>query len=103
MAETTDEGTIITSVQRATNILEVIGSSPGGATAKHIAAETGIALSTVYHLLNTLVVEGYATHVPGARWVLGDQIDLLRYCRRKQQAHLRREARQHGVSRPDGQ
>lgn len=51
--------TLIGSVQRAVRLLESVAGHPYGAPAKQLARETGLALPTAYHLLRTLVHEGY--------------------------------------------
>ncbi|MFF9116306.1 IclR family transcriptional regulator [Streptomyces massasporeus] len=47
------------SVQRAMRLLETVAGHEYGAPAKQLARETGLALPTTYHLLRTLVHEGY--------------------------------------------
>ncbi|WP_330458774.1 helix-turn-helix domain-containing protein [Streptomyces sp. NBC_00820] len=51
--------TLIGSVQRAMRLLETVATHEYGAPAKQLARETGLALPTAYHLLRTLVHEGY--------------------------------------------
>ncbi|MFB7497332.1 IclR family transcriptional regulator [Streptomyces sp. NPDC056161] len=51
--------TLIGSVQRAMRLLECVAGHEYGAPAKQLARETGLALPTAYHLLRTLVHEGY--------------------------------------------
>ncbi|MEW1830561.1 IclR family transcriptional regulator C-terminal domain-containing protein [Streptomyces sp. NPDC088196] len=51
--------TLIGSVQRAMRLLESVAEHEHGAPAKQLARETGLALPTAYHLLRTLVYEGY--------------------------------------------
>ncbi|MFF3848563.1 IclR family transcriptional regulator [Streptomyces sp. NPDC002328] len=51
--------TLIGSVQRAMRLLESVADHECGAPAKQLARETGLALPTAYHLLRTLVHEGY--------------------------------------------
>ncbi|MFE9612814.1 IclR family transcriptional regulator [Streptomyces sp. NPDC006012] len=51
--------TLIGSVQRAMRLLECAAGHEYGAPAKQLARETGLALPTAYHLLRTLVHEGY--------------------------------------------
>ncbi len=51
--------TLIGSVQRAMRLLETVAGHEHGAPAKQLARETGLALPTTYHLLRTLVHEGY--------------------------------------------
>lgn len=54
--------TLIGSVQRAMRLLEAVAGHECGAPAKQLARETGLALPTTYHLLRTLVHEGYLRH-----------------------------------------
>ncbi|TCP57265.1 IclR family transcriptional regulator [Tamaricihabitans halophyticus] len=50
---------LIGSAQRALQVLEVVASAGDGIAAKAVARRAGFKLSTTYHLLNTLVHEGY--------------------------------------------
>lgn len=69
-------GTLIQSVTRALNLLDVVGDSARPLPAKTLARATGVPLPTVYHLLRTLVHEGYLRREPEG-YVLGDRIDAL--------------------------
>lgn len=51
--------TLISSVQRALRLLEAVSASTEEVPAKRLARMTGLPLSTTYHLLRTLVYEGY--------------------------------------------
>src|SRR5919198_1678808 len=76
---------VVRSVQRALRVLEVVASRPDGLTAKAIARRAQIALSTTYHLLNTLVAEGYLVRLEGARgYGLGYQVSALSRSLRQQ-------------------
>ncbi|MGW1001263.1 IclR family transcriptional regulator [Streptomyces sp. NPDC002520] len=68
--------TLIGSVQRALRLLESVAGHPYGAPAKQLARETGLALPTAYHLLRTLVHEGYLRREKGL-FFLGDAADRL--------------------------
>ncbi|MCF1595412.1 IclR family transcriptional regulator [Streptomyces muensis] len=57
--EQPQSATLIGSVQRAMRLLECVADHEYGAPAKQLARETGLALPTAYHLLRTLVHEGY--------------------------------------------
>jgi len=57
--------TLIGSVQRAMRLLECVAGHEHGAPAKQLARETGLALPTTYHLLRTLVHEGYLRREKG--------------------------------------
>jgi len=72
-----DGPTLITSVQRAFRLLEAVSAHENGATAKQLARETGLPLATAYHLLRTLVHDGYARKVEDGRFVLGDKLHTL--------------------------
>lgn len=63
--------TLIGSVQRAMRLLECVAGHENGAPAKQLARETGLALPTAYHLLRTLVHEGYLCRDKGL-FFLGD-------------------------------
>ncbi|WP_199813989.1 IclR family transcriptional regulator [Streptomyces sp. NRRL F-5135] len=82
--------TLIGSVQRALRLLESVGSHPDGAPAKQLAREAGLPLPTAYHLLRTLVHEGYLHRERGV-YVLGDAV------RRLERADLAR-ARRHRLT-----
>jgi hypothetical protein len=58
---------LIGSVQRALRVLEIVAAAGDGVTAKVVARRSGYKLSTTYHLLNTLVHEGYLVRLPNAR------------------------------------
>ncbi|GAA0628930.1 IclR family transcriptional regulator C-terminal domain-containing protein [Kutzneria viridogrisea] len=69
---------LIGSVQRALRVLEVVAEAGDGVTAKAVARRTGFKLSTTYHLLNTLVYEGYLVRLGNARgFGLGYQLPRL--------------------------
>lgn len=69
--------TLIGSVQRALQLLGTVGSAARPLPAKTLARRTGQPLPTTYHLLRTLVHEGYLRRVDGAGYVLGDQVAAL--------------------------
>ncbi|MFB7594269.1 IclR family transcriptional regulator [Streptomyces sp. NPDC056160] len=69
--------TLIASVQRAFRLMEAVGAHEGGAPAKLLARETGLALATTYHLLRTLVHDGYLRKLDDGSFVLGDRLDAL--------------------------
>lgn len=71
------EPTLIASVRRALNLLDAVGDSGVPLPAKVLARRTGQPLATTYHLLRTLVHEGYLTRVDGLGYVLGDRIPAL--------------------------
>ncbi|MEU7663908.1 helix-turn-helix domain-containing protein [Streptomyces lincolnensis] len=68
--------TLIGSVQRAMRLLEAVAEHEHGAPAKQLARETGLALPTAYHLLRTLVHEGYLRRDKGL-FFLGEAAERL--------------------------
>ncbi|WP_406688756.1 IclR family transcriptional regulator [Saccharopolyspora sp. ID03-671] len=79
------EPTLIASVQRALRLLEVVGQHPSGITAKCLARNTGLALPTTYHLLRTLVHEGYLTKLDDGAFIVGEQVAGLHDAAQAQQ------------------
>ena len=73
---TTPSATLIGSVQRAMRLLETVAGHEHGAPAKQLARETGLALPTAYHLLRTLVHEGYLRRDKGL-FYLGEAAERL--------------------------
>ncbi|MEU0371641.1 IclR family transcriptional regulator [Streptomyces sp. NPDC006283] len=69
--------TLISSVQRAFRLLEAVGAHEGGATAKQLAREVGLPLATTYHLLRTMVHDGYVRKLEDGGFVLGDKLHVL--------------------------
>ncbi|GAB2746153.1 IclR family transcriptional regulator [Streptomyces bullii] len=72
-----DGPTLITSVQRAFRLLEAVSTHENGAPAKQLARETGLPLATAYHLLRTLVHDGYVRKLDDGGFVLGDKLQTL--------------------------
>lgn len=68
--------TFIRSVSRALNLLDAVGDAGRSVPAKSLARRTGVPLPTVYHLLRTLVHEGYLQRTEGG-YVLGDRVGAL--------------------------
>lgn len=68
--------TLIGSVVRALNLLDAVGASGAPVPAKKLAHAVDVPLSTAYHLLRTLVHEGYLVRTP-AGYELGDRVDSL--------------------------
>jgi IclR family acetate operon transcriptional repressor len=80
-----DDGpTLITSVQRAFRLLEAASAHENGAPAKQLARETGLPLATAYHLLRTLVHDGYLRKLGDGGFVLGDRMQTLQTTGRAQ-------------------
>ena len=79
-----DGPTLITSVQRAFRLLEAVSAHENGAPAKQLARETGLPLATAYHLLRTLVHDGYVRKLGDGGFVLGDRLQTLQTMSRGQ-------------------
>src|SRR6478672_11833540 len=69
--------TLITSVQRALRLLEAVSAHENGAPAKLLARETELPLATAYHLLRSLVHDGYLRKLDDGGFVLGDKLGSL--------------------------
>jgi IclR family transcriptional regulator, acetate operon repressor len=65
--------TLIASVQRALHLLDSVSRRDRPVSAKALAREAGLALPTTYHLLRTLVHEGYLARHDGG-YVPGDRV-----------------------------
>ncbi|MET8772803.1 IclR family transcriptional regulator C-terminal domain-containing protein [Streptomyces sp. NPDC004658] len=72
-----DGPTLIGSVQRAFRLLEAVSAHENGAPAKQLARETRLPLATAYHLLRTLVHDGYVRKLDDGVFVLGDRLNSL--------------------------
>ncbi|WP_406471108.1 IclR family transcriptional regulator [Streptomyces sp. NBC_01615] len=72
-----DGPTLITSVRRAFSLLEAVGAHENGVPAKQLARETGLPLATAYHLLRTMVHDGYVRKLDDGGFVLGDKLETL--------------------------
>ncbi|MFF5007164.1 IclR family transcriptional regulator [Streptomyces phaeochromogenes] len=72
-----DGPTLITSVQRAFRLLEAVSAHQNGAPAKQLARETSLPLATAYHLLRTLVHDGYLRKLDDGGFVLGDKLQMM--------------------------
>jgi IclR family transcriptional regulator, acetate operon repressor len=68
--------TLISSVQRAVRLLDEVGGASGPVSAKVLASRAGLPLPTTYHLLRTLVYEGYLERLDDG-YVLGSRFDAL--------------------------
>ena len=69
--------TLISSVQRALRLMEVVSSYGNGAPAKLLARNAGLHLGTAYHLLRTLTYEGYLHRLSDGSYVLSDRVASL--------------------------
>ena len=65
--------TLIQSLQRGMHLVAAV-TEHGPLTARVLSETTGIVLPTTYHLLRTLVHEGYLRHSAGGQYALGAQL-----------------------------
>ncbi|MFG2386329.1 IclR family transcriptional regulator [Streptomyces avermitilis] len=72
-----DGPTLISSVRRAFRLLEAVSAHENGAPAKQLARETALPLATAYHLLRTLVHDGYVRKLDDGGFILGDKLQTL--------------------------
>lgn len=68
--------TLIQSLQRGLHLVAAV-TEHGPLTARALSETAGIALPTTYHLLRTLVHEGYLRRSAAGRYVLGDQLTTV--------------------------
>ena len=66
--------TLIVSVRRALRLMEAVASHPGGAPAKQLARQADLPLATAYHLLRTLVHDGYVVRTADGLYSQGRPI-----------------------------
>lgn len=71
------EPTLIASVRRALSLLDAVGAADRPLSAKILARRAGLAQPTAYHLLRTLLHEGYLDKVEGQGYVLGERVAAL--------------------------
>lgn len=69
--------TIIRSVARASRILVELGDQPDGRTAKEVSVALALPLPTTYHLLGTLVAEGFVAKDSRRRYRLGSALGTI--------------------------
>ncbi len=69
--------TTIRSVARASRILVQLGEQSDGSTAKEVAGALGLPLPTTYHLLGTLVAEGFVAKDSRRRYRLGPALGTI--------------------------
>lgn len=79
-------GTLITSVQRALRLLEAVCNHEDGAPVKVLAREAELRLGTAYHLIRTLLYEGYLHRLANGSYVLSDRMSTLVHQTRLQTA-----------------
>jgi DNA-binding IclR family transcriptional regulator len=66
----------LSTLARGLHVLEYVASNDGAAP-KEIAASLGLPVSTAYHLINTLIDEGYLVRLGASGLVIGDGVAAL--------------------------
>jgi DNA-binding IclR family transcriptional regulator len=66
-------------LQRGLNALNIVARGDGDVTARLIADELDLRLATCYHLLRTLVSDGYITRTAGGKYEVGPRGGALGY------------------------
>jgi DNA-binding IclR family transcriptional regulator len=66
----------LSTVRHALRVLELLATHDG-LSVKQVAAEVGRKLGTVYHVVNTLLDDGYLTRSPGGALHLGERLPRL--------------------------
>ncbi len=73
-----EKGNVLQTVQHALRVLGLIAEHPQGLTVCQISKALELNISTCYHLLNTLVVNGYLDRPPHQQiYLLDPQIPFL--------------------------
>lgn len=67
------ENPLVRSLQRGLQIINVVATH-GPLHAKPVARSTGLPLPTAYHLLRTLVHDGYLARLDDGTYVLGERL-----------------------------
>ena len=70
----------VQSLDRAFELLELMADAGGEVTISRLAADSGLAASTIHRLVRTLVVRGYVRQLPTRRYVLGPRLIHLGEC-----------------------
>lgn len=65
-----DREYIVPVLLKSVQILDLLGEVPDGLRIEHIHKETGIAKTTVYRIVRTLVVSGHLCHVDNGTYAI---------------------------------
>ena len=64
----------VQSLDRAFLLLELMADAGGEVAISRLAADSGLAVSTIHRLVRTLVARGYVRQLPSRRYVLGPRL-----------------------------
>jgi IclR family transcriptional regulator, acetate operon repressor len=70
----------VQSLDRAFQLLELMADADGEVAISRLAADSGLAVSTIHRLVRTLVMRGYVRQLPSRRYVLGPRLIHLGEC-----------------------
>ena len=70
----------VQSLDRAFLLLELMADADGEVAISRLAADSGLAVSTIHRLVRTLVARGYVRQLPSRRYVLGPRLIHLGEC-----------------------
>ena len=70
----------VQSLDRAFLLLELMADADGEVAISKLAADSGLAVSTIHRLVRTLVTRGYVRQLPSRRYVLGPRLIHLGEC-----------------------
>ena len=70
----------VQSLDRAFQLLELMADADGEVAISRLAADSGLAVSTIHRLVRTLVARGYVRQLPSRRYVLGPRLIHLGEC-----------------------
>ena len=70
----------VQSLDRAFQLLELMADADGEVAISRLAADSGLAVSTIHRLVRTLVTRGYVRQLPSRRYVLGPRLIHLGEC-----------------------
>lgn len=65
-----DRSYIVPVLLKSVQVLDLLGEVPGGLRIEHIHKETGIAKTTVYRIVRTLVVSGHLCHADNGTYAV---------------------------------
>lgn len=67
----------LTTLRRGMAVLEYVAAAPSGCRASAVAEDLGLSRGACYHVIRTLVEDGYLARQPGSRIVIGHKLGEL--------------------------
>ena len=84
-----DEVTTLRTVERAISVLDLVATSSEPPRVRGVSQALGLNLSTAYHLVNTLIANGYLARDPNAGLRIGPRIAVLYAALERGTDHIR--------------